>query len=162
MLGRAEQKIHVRVAFLDLVDPVLLRDHASANCDDHVGAGFLYFFQLACQRQRLQFSVLSDRAGVEDDEMCVLRAVDPSIPHGNCHAGQMLAVGLVLLTSKGLYADAGLFSKLRGEAVRVSLYCFDAVAVGIKDAFAVFAAIGAGRGGGGVMHDFHICLTIIV
>ena len=78
-----------------------LGSHTSANADDERGIPFPQMLISADDRQDLELCMLTDRAGIDEDQACFLGGIGQTVAHFDGHAAKLFAIGLVLLTAKG-------------------------------------------------------------
>ena len=68
----SKHKIHVGVTALDLLAAMLLRYHATADRDHHIGTLRLEMLKLSYNGERLFFGMLPNSAGVHRDQIGIL------------------------------------------------------------------------------------------
>jgi hypothetical protein len=103
--GRAEDQVDVGRA---LLDPALLQlRHAAHDPDDQIRPLALEMAQDPQLREDLVFSFLSDRAGIEQDQVGVFRAIRELVPLLLEQAGHSLGVILVHLAAVGDEVELG-------------------------------------------------------
>ena len=80
---------------------MLLGGHAPAYADDEVGVLCADVLVLADDGQRFFLGMLADGAGVDHNEVGLVRLGNDLVAHFLGHTRDLLAVGLVLLASEG-------------------------------------------------------------
>jgi hypothetical protein len=103
--GRAEHQVHVRSALLDA--PLLQLSHAAHDPDDQLGSLALEVLQRPQLRVHLVLRLLSDGAGVEQDEVSVFWAIGQLVPLLPEQPGYALGVVLVHLAAVGDQVELG-------------------------------------------------------
>ena len=104
---RAKHQVHMLVGLAQPLHHVGLLGHAAAQADDLVGVAPLAVDQGAHVAEHPLLGVLSDGAGVDEDEVGVFAVVDNLIAHLAQHAPQQLRVRLVLLAPVGVHKGGG-------------------------------------------------------
>ena len=100
--SRVKGERDVGIAHFQLVRAAFLRYHASADTYHNGRIGVLDVLVLSDYRKRFLLRVLTDCAGVDEYQLCVLRLVCGSISHHGAVAGKSFAVRFVLLATEGL------------------------------------------------------------
>ena len=67
--GGTKQEVHIGILHLDVVLPVLLGHHASADADQQAPVLFLQMLELTGNRKSLQFGVFPDGTGIYKDQI---------------------------------------------------------------------------------------------
>ena len=116
-LVRAEAYGHNGVRVLHLVGHVLLLDHAAADADYLVGLGLFGVVQSAHIAQNAHFRVLTDGAGVDDDNIRLGLIGGEAAAHLTEIAPDTLGVAFVLLAAIGVHEGQHVFPPLRNKAV---------------------------------------------
>ena len=102
----AEGQIDIRVPPLQLLQPVGLGGHTAAHRHNQAGAARLEVLVLPHRGERPFFGVLADGAGVHHNQVGLVGPAAQLVSHRLRHAGEPLAVGLVLLAAKGQHIGA--------------------------------------------------------
>ena len=113
----AEDQIHIRVALAQLFHHVLLIGHAAAQADDETGLFLLETLQRAHIAEHPLLGVLAHSAGIEKDQVGILRLVAQTVADIHQHALDALAVVDVLLAAVAVHKGqrrgvVGLFYKV--------------------------------------------------
>ena len=94
-----EHEVHVGVALAQLFYNVLLVGHAAAEADDEAVLLLFQALESAHVTENTLFGVLTDGAGVEKDEVGVLRFVTQAVADVHQHTLDALAVVDILLAA---------------------------------------------------------------
>ena len=100
------------VGFADLFRHLRTLGHAAAQADDLLRVGLLGVGQGAQIAVDPLFRVVTDGAGVQHDDIRLLRRVHKRAAHGLQHPHDVLAVGHVLLTAEGVHQRFGTAARL--------------------------------------------------
>ena len=95
----AEDEVNVGVTLAQLLHDVLLVGHAAAESDDEAALFLLQALEGAHVAENALLGVLTDGAGVEEDEVGILGLVAQAVADVHQHALDALAVVDVLLTA---------------------------------------------------------------
>ena len=99
----AEHEVHIRIALTQFFDHMLLIGHAAAQTDHQAGLFLLQALQRAHIAEHALFGVLTDGAGVEEDEVGVLGLVAQTVADVHQNALDAFAVVDVLLAAVAVH-----------------------------------------------------------
>ena len=95
----AKHKVYIGVALAQLFHHVLLVGHTAAEADDEAGLFFFQALEGAHVAEHSLLGVFSYRAGVEEDEVCILRFLTQAVADIHQHALDALTVVDILLAA---------------------------------------------------------------
>ena len=124
----AEHEVHIGVAPAQLFHHMLLVGHASAQADDQAGLFLFEALEGTHIAEHPLLGVLTHSAGVEEDQVGVLRLVAQAVANIHQHTLDALAVVDVLLAAvavhKGQRGVVSLLYQISGDVIMLKTNVF--------------------------------------